>query len=213
MIVVWILLGILALISLLAGVALLLPADVLFLLDGQEGFRIRYRFLGKFFGEEAEEAEPKPKAENPIIKSLKRSLGLSHLESVRSIRDAVETHGAGVTIQQTAATLRDLIDRVFWILKRCTIRRFKIASICGGEDAPLDYGTSCAVIYPLVSYLEAAARLRPRAEEIEIYCDDARQESVLEFHIEVRVYVWHILHALLHIIKKNVEKDLSLAEE
>ena len=108
MIVVWILLGILALIILLAGVVLLLPADVLFLLDEREGFRIRYRFLGKLYGEEPEEAEPKP--ENPIIKSLKKSLGLSHLESVQSIRSAVETHGAAVTIQETVATLRDLTD-------------------------------------------------------------------------------------------------------
>jgi hypothetical protein len=63
------------------------------------------------------------------------------------------------------------------------------------------------VIYPLVSYLESAVGLRPRAEELIIACDDERQQTELEAEIFVRVRVVHILKALLHIILKNVEKQ------
>ena len=208
MIALWILLGILALIVLLLSAALVLPVDVLFLLDPAEGFRIRYRLLGKLYGEEAKEQKPKEKSKpNPIIESLKKSLGLEHLGSVEKIKASLEKKGTSETLKDTIGAFWDLLDRVFWILKRCRIIRFKIAAYCGGEDAPLDYGTACAVIYPLASYLESAVGLRPRAEELIIACDDARQQTELEAEIFVRVRVVHILRALLHIILKNMEKQ------
>lgn len=205
MVALWIILGILAAIALILGIILALPVDVLFLLDEENGFRILYRFLGKRYGEERN-------PNNPIVKGLKRVLGLSHLDSVKTIRSTVENHGAAVTLKETLATLWDLIERILWILQYCSISKCRIISICGGEDAPLDYGTSCAVIYPLVSYFESVARLRPRNKEVRIQCDYDRPEGSLELEIAVRVHILHVLRALLHIIKKNVEKELLSAE-
>ncbi len=207
MVALWIILGILAAMMLLLVVFLLLPVDLLFLLDEEQGFALRFRFLGKVFGEE-ERSGP----ENLIAKSFKKVLGISHLESVKSIRSTVEAHGAAATLQETVGTLMDLIERVFWLLKRCKIARCKIVSICGGEDAPLDYGTSCAVIYPLVSYFEAVGHLRPRNKEVRIFCDYDRPESALELEVAVRIHLWYLVRALLHIIKKNVEKEVLSAE-
>lgn len=208
MIALWIILGILALIVLLIAAGLLLPVDVLFLLDEAEGFRIRYRLLGKIYGDEAKEQKPKKKSKpNPIIESLKKSLGLEHLGSVDKIKESLAKKGTSETLRDTVGAFWDLLDRVFWILKRCRITRFKIAAYCGGEDAPLDYGTACAVIYPLVSYLESAVGLRPRAEELIIACDDERQQTALEAEIFIQVRIAHILRALMHIVLKNVEKQ------
>ena len=212
MIALWILLGILALIILSAVVVLALPVDLLFFLDSAEGFRICYRLLGKIYGEDAKKQKPKEKKKskpNPIIESLKKSLGIEHLGSVEKIKESLERKGTEATLKDTIGAVWELLDRVFWILKRCRIIRFKIAAYCGGEDAPLDYGTACAVIYPLVSYLESAAGLRPKAEELTIVCDDDRQQTALELEIFVRVRVVHILWALLHIIRKNIEKDVQ----
>lgn len=220
MIAVWILLGILALIVLLFSIILILPVEVLFLLDEAKGFRIRYRLLGKIYGEDAKKQSKKKKAKgktpkakkksnpNPIIESLKKSLGLEHLGSVEKLKESLNRKGAEATLQDTIGAVWALLDRVFWILKRCRITRFKIAALCGGEDAPLDYGTACAVVYPLVSYLESAVGLRPKAEELTILCEKDRQETALELEIFVQVRVVHILRALLHIVRKNIEKEV-----
>ena len=202
MVALWIILGILAAVGALVAVALVLPVDVLFLLDEEQGFAIRYRFLGKKYGEES---NPK----SPIVRGLKRTLGLSHLESVKTIRGAVEHHGAAVTLRETMATFADLIEQVFAILKRCRIARCKAIFIAGGEDAPLDYGIACAVIYPLVSYFETMRQLSPRAEEIRIECDYDRPESGMELELAVRIHLGHVLRAFMKIVKKNVEKELS----
>ncbi len=212
MIALWISLGILALIILLLSAVLALPVDLLFFLDPSQGFRIRYRLLGKIYGEDAKKQKPKVKKKskpNPIIESLKKSLGIEHLGSVEKLKDSLNRKGAEATLKDTIGAVWELLDRVFWILKRCRIIRCKIAVYCGGEDAPLDYGTACAVVYPLVSYLESAAGLRPKAEELIILCDDERQQTELELEIFVRVRVVHILRALLHIIRKNIEKDVQ----
>ena len=218
MIALWISLGILALIILLVSAVLALPVDLLFFLDPSQGFRIRYRLLGKIYGEDAKAQKPKAKKKskpkkksksNPIIEILKRSLGIEHIGSVAKIKESLERKGAEATLKDTVSAVWELLDRVFWTLKRCRIIRCKIAVYCGGEDAPLDYGTACAVVYPLVSYLESAAGLRPKAEELIILCDDERQQTELELEIFVRVRVVHILRALLHIIRKNIEKDVQ----
>lgn len=215
MIALWIILGILALIVLLIAAVLLLPVDVLLFLDRADGFRIRYRLLGKIYGEQAKAAgkkkpSKKKKKPNPIIEGLKRSLGLEHIGSVDKLKQSLQSKGTSATLKDTVGAVWEILDRVFWILKRCRIIRCKIAALCGGEDAPLDYGTACAVVYPLVSYLESAAALRPKAEEIIIACEDDLQETFLEFEIFARVRVVHILRALLHIIRKNVEKEIRL---
>ena len=201
MIALWIFLGILALIVLLIAVGILLPVDLLLSLDQAKGFRIRYRLLGKIYGEEAKEKKP-----SPIIEKLKKSLGLEHLGSVDKLKSSLSRKGASETLKDTVLAFWEILDRIFWIIKRCRISRCKIAVFCGGEDAPLDYGTACAVVYPLISYLESAAALRPKAEEITILCDDDRQETILELEIFVRVRVVHILCALVHIAIKNAEK-------
>lgn len=207
MIALWIFLGILALIVLLIAGGILLPVDLLLSLDQAKGFRIRYRLLGKIYGDEAKEQKPKKKKKpNPIVESLKKSLGLEHLGSVDKLKSSLMRKGASETLKDTVLAFWEILDRIFWILKRCRITRCKVAVLCGGEDAPLDYGTACAVVYPLVSYLESAAGLRPKAEKITILCDDDRQETIVELEIFVRVRVVHILRALVHIAVKKAEK-------
>lgn len=203
MVALWIILGVVAAIVLLLGLILLMPIDLLFILDEKEGFALRIRLLGMIFGG-GEEAD----AENSLVKAVKKALGLSHLESTDSLRSAVKKQGATETLQETVKTLMDLIERAFWLLKRCRIAACRLTFTAGGEDAPLEYGTACAVIYPLVAFLEGAGRLKPRNKEVRILCDYDRPESILEGQIAVRVHIWYLARALMHIIKKNVEKQV-----
>lgn len=218
MVAVWILLGVLAAVVLLCSILLMVPIEVRFLLDEPQGFRILYWVFGKVYGEGAKGKKAKKKSakaqktkkkrkSNPIVEGLKKALGLEHLGSFEKLKESLSRKGAEATLAETVSALWEILDRVFWIIKRGRITRCKIAALCGGEDAPLDYGTACAVVYPLVSYLESAVGLRPKAEELIIRCEEDRQETALEFEIFVRVRIWHILRALMHIALKNVEKQ------
>ena len=217
MVAVWILLGVLAAVVLLCSILLMAPIEVRFLLDEPQGFRILYWAFGKVYGEDAKKQSQKKKAKgqnpkkkskpNPIVEGLKKALGLEHLGSFEKLKESLSRKGAEATLAETVGALWEILDRVFWIIKRCRITRCKIAARCGGEDAPLDYGTACAVVYPLVSYLESAVGLPPKAEELIIRCEEDRQETALELEIFIRARIWHILRALMHIALKNAEKQ------
>jgi hypothetical protein len=192
--------------ALLIAVVLMLPVDVLFLADGEKGFQILYRFLGKIYGEH-------PDPNNPIIKGLKKTLRLSHLDSVKTIRETVEVHGASITVKETLETLVQLIDRVIWILRYCSVPKCRITAVSGGEDAAMEYGITCAAVYPLVAYLKNKVQVRERALKVDLRCAYGLNDSIFELDLAVRVKVFHVLRALLHIIKTNVEKEVLLAEQ
>lgn len=197
---------VLAVIVLVVAVILMLPVDLLFQADGTNGFRILYRFLGKVYGEN-------PDPNNPVVKGLKKTLGISHLGSVKEIQKTVERHGAEVTLRETVDTLILLIDRVIWLLKYCRVPKCHITAVSGGEDAAMEYGVTCAVVYPLVGYLEEKTWLRKRGLKVDLRCDYSLADSVFEMDVAVRVRIFPVLRAFLYIIKKNVEKEVLLAEQ
>lgn len=199
----WILAGLLLLLSAL----LLLSVDLLLRADGVKGFRIRVRILGISLGGKKKPKKKKP--EGAWVKELKKFLGLSHLGNADTIRSTVESHGFTVTLKDTVETFFQLLDRVFWILKRCKIPYCRITAVSGGEDAALDYGIACATLYPLGGYLQERIGMNPKKLKMDIRCDYGLPEGQFELELALRIRVIHGLRAFLHIIKKNIEKDLN----
>ncbi len=188
--------------ALLIFLILMLPVSVWLRADSEKGLRLRYRFLGKEFGED-------PDPHNPIIRGLKKTLGISHLENVKTIRGAVEAKGAGLTLQETVHNLMLLLDRALWALDRCYIPKCRLISISAGEDAALDYGVACAIIYPLAGWLEGNAHLGRRAPQLDLRCDFEREAPYYEFELVIRLRIHHILRGLWYIVKKNVEIEME----
>ncbi len=202
----WIIAGIL----LLTVGLCLLSVDLLLQSDGVQGFRIRVRILGiSFGGEPKEERKKEKKPENAFIKALKKSLGLSHLGSGDAVRSTVESHGFTMTLQETVETFFLLLDRVLWILKRRKIPYCRITAVSGGEDAALDYGVACAVLYPLSGYLQERMGVDPKKIKMDIRCDYALPEGQFELDLAVRLRILHVLRAFIHILNKNMKKDLN----
>ena len=101
-----VLVAIVAALLLIVAIVLLLPVDVLFLADSRQGLRLRYRFLGKLYGE-----TPDPK--NPIIRWVKRSLGLSAVGDLQVLKDDIEQRGKITALADLASALMAAVDRIF----------------------------------------------------------------------------------------------------
>lgn len=117
----------------------------------------------------------------------------------------MENRGTAVTVKETADVLLAILNRVVWILKYCKIKKFDIVSVSAGEDAAIDYGTACAVIYPIVGYVKSNFKVNERKMNVNITCDYLNDDSSYSVYLELRVKTFHIIRALFYIVKRNLE--------
>lgn len=206
---------ILACLTLLLVLVLMLSVDLILQSDGSEGFRVKVRVLGITFGgkpkkEKTKKDTPKEKKpESAFVKAIKRSLGISHLGSVEDAKESIEKKGFAETVTETAELFMLVLNRVVWLVKRCRVPYCRITAVSGGEDAALDYGVACAVLYPLTAYLQENMKLKQKRLKLELRCDYTREEGAFELDLAIRLRVVHAVRALLHIILKNLEKEVE----
>ena len=196
--------GILGGILLLVAVILCLPVSVILLRDEERPFLILYRFLWFTFGEE-------PDPDNPVTKAAVKVLGLDRLESVDRLKKEADRSGVAETAGDLALVLKELLGRIVWILPRCRVKTLRIRSVSGGEDAAavaMDYGMVCAVVYPLIGWIESALRVSKRGEKVEIGCDYDAEGSTFEMNVRLSVRIWTVLLALIHIVRENVKNQV-----
>lgn len=195
----------LAVIALLIAVILALPIDIIIRNNKEQGVKVLYRFLGKIYGEH-------PDPNNPIAKALKNLVGVSHLESKERLRSTVEDSGLASTIGGTALTLKLLLDRILWLLPRCHLKKLKVVLVSANADAAeaaLQYGAACAVLYPLITYLETKMRVRKKAVDTCITCDFDAQETIFELDMQFGLSVWLAIRALWYIAKEQAISEIE----
>lgn len=187
---------------LLVALILMLSVDIILRADEDKGFRILFRVLGITFGGKSKKSSAKKKEKEPMSKNLKKVLGIGHLE-----KDSMESNGLGQTLQETVELVKLVTDRVVWLAGKLRVPRCRVAVICGGEEAALQYGIACAVLYPMVGYLRDRGQLRQRGLDLQIGCDYARGKSLFELDLAVRIRVFHAVAAALHIVSNNLKKE------
>ena len=195
----------LAVILLLILIILALPVDIIIRNDKEAGIRVLYHFLGKIYGEH-------PDPNNPIAKALKNIVGVSHLESKERLRSTVKNSGLVTTVSGTVLTLKLLLDRILWLLPRCYLKKLKLVSVSADDDAAdaaLQYGAACAVLYPLITYLQTEMRVRRRAIDARITCDFDAKEPIFELDAEFRLTVLLAVRALWHIAKEQAINEIE----
>ncbi len=202
---------VLAVLLLLIAALLLLPVDLLLITDEEKGFHLHVRFLGIVFSGKEKKKEKSPKQENFLAKALKKTLGISHLESLKTIGSSLEEQGVTVTLQETVKTFFLLIDRVLWILKHCSVPYCRLVSVSGGEDAALDYGIACATLYPLSDYLQEKMKVNRRGLTVDIRCDYNLEKGKFLLDLAIRVKILYVVRAFVHIIKKNIANEIERA--
>ena len=196
--------GILGGLVLLITVILSLPVYV-YLKSGENGeFLWRGRLLWLTFGES-------PNPDSLVRKTAERLVGLSKFNDLQKIRESVNEAGLSLTVTQFADVLLALVGRVLWLLPRCRVHKLALRAVCAdtdGGDAAMDYGTVCAVLYPVVGYIQNKLRLKKHALQLDVRCDFDSTQSEFAYDIKLSVSIWQILKALIFIVKRNVEKEI-----
>ena len=205
----WIVLILLLLLLLL----LLLSVDLILQYDAAKGFQVKVRVWGMVFGgSKGAKKEKTEKEESGFVKAIKKQLGISHLGSMQEARETVEERGFAETVTDTAELLMLLLERVFWLVKRCRVPYCRITAVTGGEGAALDYGVACAVLYPLTAYQQEQMRLKQKRLRLDLRCDYGLEQGVFELDLAIRIRTVHALRAVLHILGQTIKKNVKEAE-
>lgn len=200
----WGILGIvLGAVALIIALILALPVHILIYAD-RNGVKLLYRVLFLTFGKH-------PNPNNPVARAAKELIGISKVSDLGRLKRSVGQTGVSATAAQVADILKQLLGRVVWLLPRCRLNRLHLTAVCTGEDAAeaaMEYGATCAVVYPLVGYLETLIPTRARGEDIRILCDLSQAESRFCADVKLSVRIFHAARALLHIIRENVKNEV-----
>lgn len=193
---------ILAAVILLAAGALLLPVDLLLRGGSRQELRCGVRILGiKIWLRSGEEPEPseKERAKGGLLRKLRKNFGTG------AGGEAPEKGPGGAeALRETVETVKLWLNRLGWLLRRCRLQRCRIVSVSVGEDAPLEYGVACAVLYPLAAYLQSSSlRVRRRGLKTDIRCDYAQEESFFSLDIALRIRVIYLVRALLYVVVRK----------
>lgn len=195
---------VLAAILLIIVLILMLPVRVVIFTQADGNIKILYKILFLTFGK-------KPNPRSLIVRVAKELTGLSRLSDLGTIKKSLSNSGVSATAGQIVHILMLLLGRVVWLLQYCTVKRLRVDAVCAGADAAeaaMEYGATCAVIYPLLGYLEGNMKVRQKGLDINVNCDFSRVLGAFDLEAVISVRIWHVARALVYIIRKNVEEEI-----
>lgn len=217
----WIILGIVAFFALL----LMLPLRIFLSYSGEKGlqYRVKYAVFPLADSEKPEKAEAAPKkqkstAEKPkkasggAAQSLLSFLGLEDISSAANAKRAIDEKGLLEVLHGVTEAVGSLLKRTGRLLKKGVVKRFDLRIVCGDgdpADAAMRYGTVCAAVYPLLTLLGSAMKLKRR--KVDIRCDFNNDGIQASFEGQINYRPWHFVcyacGLLWRYIKRNTMKE------
>lgn len=207
---------------LIIALILCVRVDIIIRRNKEDGSKVLVRVLGIVFGKEKKDKPKKKKQrkqapkkekeqeENILISSLKRLFGLNHFDELGGTKEKDSLSDVIDSIKETAEAVSLIINKLFWAIKHCRLRKLHLISVSGGEDAAkaaMDYGTACSVLYPMLGLMQSNMKINPKNLHIEIRCDFEREESEFSLDTEISLRVFYVFAALMKIIAKNLLKE------
>lgn len=186
----WIALAIIAFLALLITVILILPIYVIIKNDENNELILRYKFLGKIYGEN-------PNPNDPIVKALKRASGIHRLDK-KELKKSTEIQPLKETVSESLSLIWDLLKELVGLLKYCKTKKFHIQIHCTGDD-PADNAILCgkyfAVSYGLLHALRPIIRIPRRSCKIQIDSGDTTEKEIFRYDVLLLVRFSHALAA------------------
>ncbi len=223
MVVLYIFLGILAIIGVIVA-ALLAPVRVYIRYTEEDGLQ----YLAKYFWHVALDSEDsaytqsagtgtssgrksgkrKKKKTKSELETLCEYLGLEDISSITNAKKALEEKGLEQTLADLSVALRNLFDHLGKFLSTGVFKRFTLRVAVGDEDAAeaaMSYGKLCGIIYPTVTWLDSVMHFRRRT--VDIRCDFQRKSTAVIFDGQLNYRLWHILVFLwvLDYLKRSIK--------
>ncbi len=191
--------------TLTIAAALFLPIYVILKTDQNGEFEVRFKFLGKVFGDEP---NPKPSRNNALVDALKKAAGLSRLEKKR-VKTHVKKAGVFDTVKESFDLILDLLKKIVELLRRCVIKKLRLKIVCAKEDAAdtaISYGRYCAVVNPALAFIHNFMKVKERGKDISITCDYNGGEEKFELELVLYARVFRVLGALIGIVLQEAQR-------
>ena len=122
-----------------------------------------------------------------------------------------EKKSAFEKIKTVIGPLKLLIDRAIWLIRHIRIDNFRLSCISADEDAAeaaLDYGRTCAILYPLLGVMRANMKFSDDDVNIVIRCDFERTESFFELDTAVHLRIGYALIASIVFAFKYLKQQI-----
>lgn len=183
----WIFLGILGFLAALITAILMLPVKVIIKSDENNELYLRYKFLGKTYGED-------PDPNDPILVMLKKAGGVTRLEK-KSLQASVKSGGLQKTVRDSFQLILDLLKELLGLLQYATATRLHVTIRSGGEDAAetaIRYGQYCALAHGFLNVAQGFVKIRKKGCKLDIGCNFFG-EDVFTYDILLVVRFNHVL--------------------
>ena len=127
--------------------------------------------------------------------------------------------GLKYTVDLVSETLKSVLNKLLWLLKRLKIRNFKLSlSVVGGDaaDTAIKYGAVCAAVYPTLAFVDSNLDFKPKS--IDIYADFEGKNIKFSLSTDIKATIFVLLVLAISClkeylkIKKRVENDLISAQ-
>ena len=225
MVVLYIFLGIFALI----GVILALPLQIYLSYSPEDSFRFKLKYAWIPLVDSTKEKPEKPKKPEKEKKSDKSEdkktekdkkkssgassllnfLGLNDISSIANAKEALDQKGLLQMLGDLATAVGKIFARIGKLLGRGVFRHFDLEVIVGDSDAAdaaISYGRYCGIIYPVITLLDSAMTFRNRS--VDVRCDFEEESTIVRFDGQLNFRPWHFVlflgGLLINYLKRSV---------
>ena len=190
-----IVLGIIGFILLIIITFLLLPVKFIVKNDKDNNFSFDCKFLFLSFGD--------GKKENKTFGKFKKKVGAQKKKENKSKTDVV------TLVKENIGLLKDVLIELVGLLKHCKGEKFELEIVCYSDDAAMaaiHYGECCAIVYPILGFINSLIKIKENKRNIDIRCDYNCGKSSVAFQVCLSVKIFHILVAAFKVIKVKLNK-------
>ena len=152
-------LGIIGVIILIITTFLLLPVKFIIKNDKENNFSFICKFLFLSFGDN--------KKESKTFGKLKKKVGADKKKKEDKAKKDVVT-----LVKENLGLLKDVLIELVGLLKRCKGEKFELEIVCYSDDAAMaaiHYGECCAIVYPVLGFINSLVKIKDRKRKIDIY--------------------------------------------
>lgn len=230
MVVLYIFLGIFALI----GVILALPLQIYLHYCPEDSFQFKLKFAWIPLIDSSKEKPEKPedeknkkqKTEAPSDKkqekgakdkekksggsSLLSFLGLGDIASIANAKEAFDQKGLLQMLGDLATAVGKIFARIGKLLSRGVFRNFDLQIMVGDEDAAdaaIAYGRYCSIVYPVITLLDSAMTFRNRS--VDIRCDFDEESTAVRFDGQLNFRPWHFVLFLGGLVVNYLKRSVT----
>ena len=197
---------VLAVLVLITAVILLLPVR-LFLYFGENGdFKVLCRVLFFTFGKEAGAQESLQEWFLSLIREDKKD-GDGKKDAPQKKKQPLS-----LSPEELLGVIGSFFRQLGVLIRHCRVTRFHLDIVCADEDAAdaaLNYGRTCAVVYPAYEYIKSIIHINESGEKISIRCDFTKEKTTVTLDTVVSVRVAHIAAAALRLGKDFITLKIN----